>query len=123
MAELIAEPTVIRAAGTPTKVISEFVGRLATGTAGLSLAVMRSPSGWSEPGQRPDFDEYSVVIDGELLVETEQGAVAVLAGQAIHTCAGEWVRYSTPADGGAVYVSVCVPAFSAETVKRDGSQT
>ena len=119
MTEFIAAPNVIAAAGTPPKMISEFVGRVATGTADVSIAVMNSPEGWSEPGQRPGFDEYTVVIDGELAVESESGPLTVLAGQAIHTSAGEWVRYSTPAEGGARYVSVCVPAFSPESVHRD----
>ena len=119
MTELIAAPNVIVAAGTPPKTISEFVGRVATGTGDLSIAVMNSPKGWSEPGQRPDFDEYSVVIEGEVAVESEAGSLTVLAGQAVHTSAGEWVRYSTPAEGGARYISVCVPAFSPEIVHRD----
>jgi ethanolamine utilization protein EutQ (cupin superfamily) len=119
MTELIAAPNVIAAAGTPPKMISEFVGRVATGTSEVSIAVMNSPKGWSEPGQRPDFDEYTVVIDGELAVESESGPLTVSAGQAIHTSAGEWVRYSTPTEGGARYVSVCIPAFSPETVHRD----
>lgn len=121
MTELIAAPNVIAAAGTPPKTISEFVGRVATGTAELSIAVMNSPKGWSEPGQRPEFDEYTVVIEGELAVESEnvKGPLTILAGQAIHASAGEWVRYSTPAEGGARYVSVCVPAFSPGIVHRD----
>ncbi|MGH9062671.1 MAG: cupin domain-containing protein [Acidimicrobiales bacterium] len=119
MAELIPSPTVLHATGAPPKKISEFVGRLATGTTDVSVAVMDSPSGWSEPGQRPDFVEYTVVIEGEVLVEAENGSVTVSAGQAAHAPAGQWVRYSTPAGGGARYVSVCVPAFSPETVNRD----
>ena len=99
--------------------ISEFFGRLASDNKGVSVAIMNSPSGWSEPGQRPEFDEYSVVIDGEILVETENGPLTVSAGQAIHSAPGEWVRYSTPAQGGARYVSVCIPAFSPDTVHRD----
>jgi mannose-6-phosphate isomerase-like protein (cupin superfamily) len=121
MAELIALPTVLQAAGAPPKTISEFVGRLATGTAGVSVAIMASPSGWSEPGQRPDFDEYTVVIEGEVFVETRGGSFIVSAGQAARAPAGEWVRYSTPKIGGARYVAVCVPAFSPEAVHRDES--
>jgi mannose-6-phosphate isomerase-like protein (cupin superfamily) len=118
MARLISAPTVIEAAGTPSKTILEFAGRVATATAAVSIAVMHSPAGWSEPAQRPEFDEYSVVLDGVLTAETADGQFRVPAGQAIHIPAGEWVRYSTPA--GARYVSVCLPAFSPETVHRDG---
>lgn len=119
MAELISHPTVLRAAGAPPKMISEFVGRLTTGTERVSIAVMESPSGWAEPGQRPDFDEYMVVIEGEVVVDTEKGSITVLAGQAARAPAGEWVRYSTPHPDGARYVAVCVPAFSPEAVHRD----
>lgn len=119
MAELIPRPTVLQAAGEPPKTISEFVGRLATGTADVSVAIMESPCGWSEPGQRPDFDEYTIVIEGEVLVETRDGSITVSAGQASRAPAGQWVRYSTPKDGGARYVAVCVPAFSPEAVNRD----
>ena len=119
MTELIAAPVLIEAAGTPTKLISEFIGRVATGNAGVSIAVMNSPQGWAEPGQRPEFAEYTVVIDGELLVESSADSMTVSAGQATLAPAGEWVRYSSPAAGGARYVSVCIPAFSPETVHRD----
>lgn len=119
MTELIDTPTVLQAAGEPPKTISEFVGRLASGTAQVSVALMDSSPGWSEPGQRPEFDEYTVVTAGELLVQTEDGSLRVMAGQAVHATAGEWVRYSTPGQEGACYVSVCVPAFSPETVNRD----
>jgi mannose-6-phosphate isomerase-like protein (cupin superfamily) len=119
MTELIAKPILLEAAGVPTKLISEFFGRLASDNNEVSVAVMNSPAGWSEPGQRPEFDEYSVVIDGEILVESESGSLTVSAGQAVHAAAGEWVRYSTPAEGGARYVSVCIPAFSPGTVHRD----
>jgi quercetin dioxygenase-like cupin family protein len=117
LAKLISAPTVIEAAGTPAKTIHEFAGRVATKAAAVSIAVMHSPAGWSEPGQRPEFDEYSVVLDGVLVAQTAEGQVRVPAGQAIHVPAGEWVRYSTP--DGARYVSVCLPAFSPETVHRD----
>jgi mannose-6-phosphate isomerase-like protein (cupin superfamily) len=119
MAQLISAPIVIPSPGTPPKVISEFVGRVATQNGDVSVAVMESPTGWSEPGQRPEFDEYTVVVAGELRVETEAGALSVSKGQAVHVPAGEWVRYSTPAEGGAHYVSVCLPAFSPDTVHRD----
>ena len=117
MPRLIPAPTVVAAAGSLPKRIEEFVGRVNSGTAGLSIARMTSPAGWVEPGQTPDFDEYSLVLEGCLRVESADGAVDVVAGQAVHVAAGEWVRYSTPA--GASYVAVCVPAFSPETVHRD----
>lgn len=121
MAKLIPAPKIIPAVGAPPKKISEFVGHVASGTAAVSIAVMESPSGWSEPGQSPDFDEYTVVLDGEVVAETESGTLRAQAGQAIHSPAGEWIRYSTPGDAGARYVSVCVPAFSPDTVHRDDS--
>lgn len=119
MATLLSSPARVTAAGTPPKQILEFVGRVATGTAGVSVAIMESPTGWTEPSQRPDFDEYTVVLEGEVHVETDEGSVIVHAGEALHAGPGERVRYSTPAEGGARYVSVCVPAFSPETVHRD----
>jgi quercetin dioxygenase-like cupin family protein len=118
MATLI-EPIVVPSPGAPPKTIAEFVGRVSTRTDTCSVAVMESPAGWTEPGQRPAFDEYTVVLSGELTVETEAKTFVVRAGQGIVAPAGEWVRYATPADGGAHYVSVCVPAFSPETVNRD----
>jgi ethanolamine utilization protein EutQ (cupin superfamily) len=121
MARLIAAPTRIEAAGTPPKEIAEFVGRVNSGTDSVSVAMMRSPSGWAEPGQAPEFDEYTVVIDGELTVETSTETFVVPAGQAVHTPAGEWVRYSTPGPDGARYVAVCLPAFSPDTVHRDAA--
>jgi len=120
MIELISHPTVLHASGTPPKTISEFVGRLATGSDSVSVAVMDSPPGWAEPGQRPDFDEYTVVIEGEVVIDTELGPITVGTGQAARAPAGEWVRYSTPGGGGARYVAVCVPAFSPGAVHRDG---
>ena len=119
MPELIEQPTRVEAAGTPPKLIDEFVGRVNTGTESVSVARMRSPTGWSEPGQRPEFDEVTVVIAGMIRVEHEGGAIDVREGQAILTRAGEWIRYSTPEEGGAEYVAVCLPAFSPETVHRD----
>ena len=115
----IAKPTRIEAVGNIPKVIDEFVGRVNTGDERLSVARMRSPEGWKEPGQRPEFDEYTLVIDGALHVEHEGGRDDVRAGQAVLVRAGEWVRYSTPEPGGAHYVAICLPAFSPGTVHRD----
>jgi mannose-6-phosphate isomerase-like protein (cupin superfamily) len=117
MPELIESPVRVEAAGEPPKLIDEFAGRASGGEERLSVARMRSPAGWSEPGQRPEFDEYTVVLDGALRVESEDGVLEVRAGQAVLARAGQWVRYSTPA--GAEYIAVCVPAFSPETVHRD----
>ena len=117
MPELIAGPTRVEAAGEPPKLIDEFVGKVNTSEAGLSIARMRSPAGWAEPGQRPDFDEYTVVLNGALVVESEGGQLIVGAGQGVHARPGEWVRYSTP--DGAEYVSICLPAFTPDTVHRD----
>ena len=114
---LITEPVQMQAAGAVPTRIHEYVGRAAVGTDEVSIAHMRSPGGWSEPGQTPEFDEYTLVLDGMLSVEHRGGTVDVHAGQAVHTPAGEWVRYSTP--GGADYIAVCVPAFSPATVHRD----
>jgi len=109
----------IEAAGNKPKLIEEFFGRANSGDAGVSIARMRSPGGWVEPGQTPEFDEYTVVLKGMLRVETKSGVIDVHAGQAIHTTKGEWIRYSTPEADGAEYVAVCLPAFSMETVHRD----
>jgi quercetin dioxygenase-like cupin family protein len=119
MARIISKPTVIPAAGQPPKIIEEFFGRVNTATAAISIAKMTSPSGWREPGQTPAFDEYTVVLKGELQVETRYAVTQVAAGQAILINAGEWVRYSTPGPDGAEYIAVCLPAFSPETVHRD----
>jgi mannose-6-phosphate isomerase-like protein (cupin superfamily) len=119
MPNLIENPSRIEAAGTKNKLIDEYVGRANTGESRVSVAHMRSPEGWLEPGQRPEFDEYTVVLDGCLRVEHEGGGLDVRAGQAVLVRAGEWVRYSTPEAGGASYVAVCLPAFSPETVHRD----
>ncbi len=119
MPTLVAAPVVVPAAGTRPKLIEEYVGRVATGTSSVSIARMRSPAGWVEPGQRPEFDEFTVVLAGALRVESERGALEVRAGQAVRCAAGEWVRYSTP--DGAEYVSVCIPAFAPATVHRDGA--
>ena len=114
---LIDRATRVTAAGTKPKLIDEFVGVVNTDDPRLSIALMNSPAGWVEPGQRPEFDEYTLVLDGALEVEHEGGKLTVAAGQAVHTRPGEWVRYSTP--GGARYVAVCLPAFSPDTVHRD----
>jgi len=115
----IASPSVIAAAGNKPKIIEEFVGRVSSRTEGVSVARMRSPSGWVEPGQTPEFDEYTVVLRGTLRVTSRDGAIDVDAGQAVIAHAGEWVQYSTPGPDGAEYVAVCLPAFSMDTVHRD----
>jgi len=120
MPRFVEAPLVIEAAGTKPKLIEEFVGRPSTGSAAVSVARMRSPSGWEEPGQRPDFQEITVVLKGSLRVAFEGGHLDVAAGQAVITTPGEWVRYSTPHEEGAEYVAVCLPAFSMDSVHRDG---
>lgn len=117
MPRLIERPTRIEAAGNKPKSIDEFIGRVNSQDTALSVALMHSPEGWVEPGQRPEFDEYTVVLEGALRVEHEGGTIEVRAGQAVHTRPGEWVRYSTPQ--GARYVAICLPAFSPATVHRD----
>ena len=119
MPTLIPKPTLIEAAGTPPKRIEEFIGRVNSKTEAISIARMTSPSGWSEPGQTPEFDEYTIVLRGQLRVETKSGVLEVPAGQAIICQAGEWIRYSTPGPDGAEYIAVCLPAFSPGTVHRD----
>jgi mannose-6-phosphate isomerase-like protein (cupin superfamily) len=119
MPRLIAAPAVVAAAGTKPKKIEEFAGRVNSGHAGVSVARMTSPSGWREPGQRPEFEEITIVLRGMVRVEHEGGSIDVQAGQAIVTVPGEWVRYSTPGADGAEYVAVCLPAFSPDTVHRD----
>ena len=115
----IAKPTVIQAAGNKPKLIEEFVGRVNSSTYAVSIARMRSPGGWVEPGQTPEFDEYTVVLHGTLRVTTHSGSMDVHAGQAVLTPKGEWVQYSTPGAEGAEYVAICLPAFSMDTVHRD----
>lgn len=115
----IKAPTRIEAAGNKPKLIDEYIGRVNSGKSTLSVAHMRSPSGWKEPGQRPEFEEVTVVLRGMLHVEHESGAIDVSAGQAVITHPGEWVRYSTPGADGAEYIAICVPSFSPETVHRD----
>lgn len=119
MPTLIERPTVIQAAGNKPKLIREYAGRVNTKTAEVSVAHMQSPPGWVEPGQRPEFDEYTIVLKGALKVEHEGGALEVRAGQGVVTRRGEWVRYSTPGPDGAEYIAVCLPAFSPDTVHRD----
>jgi len=104
-------PSIVKAAGNKPKIIEEYVGRLNSQTSGLSIARMRSPDGWAEPGQIPEFDEYTVVLGGMLRVETRDGTIDVSAGEAVIMCAGEWVKYSTPQADGAEYLAVCLPAF------------
>jgi quercetin dioxygenase-like cupin family protein len=119
MPRLIQGPTVINAAGNKPKRIEEFAGHVNSGHSGVSVARMVSPQGWEEPGQRPDFEEITVVLRGLLRVEHDGGALEVRAGQAVVTLPGEWVRYSTPEPGGAEYIAVCTPAFTPSTVHRD----
>lgn len=115
----IVRPSIIDACGTTPKRIEEYIGRVNSGTDAVSIARMVSPPGWQEPGQRPAFDEYTVVLAGRLRVEAKNETVDVRAGEAVIAPAGEWVRYSTPKPEGAEYVAVCLPAFSPETVHRD----
>ena len=115
----IPSPTRIQAAGNKPKVIDEYVGRVNSGTSAVSIAHMRSPAGWVEPGQKPAFDEYTIVFRGCLRVEHEGGVLDVVAGQGVVARAGEWVRYSSPGPEGAEYVAVCLPAFSPDTVHRE----
>jgi mannose-6-phosphate isomerase-like protein (cupin superfamily) len=119
MPTLISGPTRVEAAGNKPKLIDEYVGRVNNAETRLSVAHMRSPGGWQEPGQRPEFDEYTLVLRGELVVESEGPTLTVLAGQAVLARAGEWVRYSTPGADGAEYIAVCLPAFAIDTVHRD----
>lgn len=119
MPTLIPQPTRIQAAGNKPKLIDEYIGRVNSKTSAASVAHMRSPGGWVEPGQTLDFDEFTVVLKGMLRVEHQGGSLDVHAGQAVVAHAGEWIRYSTPQEGGAEYIAVCLPAFSMETVHRD----
>ncbi len=119
MPRLVDAPTIVEAAGNKPKQIEEYIGRVNTETRDVSVARMKSPPGWVEPGQTPEFDEYTVVLDGTLRVESHDETVDVQAGQAIIARAGEWVRYSTPGEEGAEYVAVCLPAFTMEIVHRD----
>lgn len=119
MPRLIPNPTIIEPAGNKPKQIKEFVGRVNSGDANVSVARMNSPQGWVEPGQTPEFEEVSIVLSGMLNVEYTGGILQVRAGQAVVALPGEWVRYSTPETDGAEYIAVCIPAFSPDTVNRD----
>jgi len=119
MPTLIPQATRIQAAGSKPKLIDEYIGRVNSRTSGVSVAHMRSPQGWSEPGQSPDFDEFTIVLSGMVRVTHRGGQIDVRAGQAVVAHKGEWVQYSTPNEGGAEYIAVCLPAFSMETVHRD----
>ncbi len=119
MAKHIKSPTKIEAAGNKPKIIEEFIGRVNSGTSDLSIAKMQSPGGWIEPGQIPEFDEYTVVLRGLLKVDTKNESFEVREGEAIIINSGEWVRYSSPRQNGAEYIAVCLPAFSLDTVNRD----
>jgi mannose-6-phosphate isomerase-like protein (cupin superfamily) len=119
MALFIRNPVIIKAEGSPVKTIEEYVGRVNCGEKKISIARMISPPGWSEPGQKPEFDEYTIVLRGTLHVQMEDGEFNISSGQAVITRAGEWVRYSTPGSKGAEYIAVCLPAFSPDTVNRD----
>lgn len=119
MVQIIKKPTQIKAAGNKPKIIQEFIGLVNSDTIALSVARMKSPSGWVEPGQTPEFDEYTVVLKGALRVETKSGTWTVEEGQAVIVSRKEWVRYSTPGPDGAEYIAVCLPAFSPDIVHRD----
>jgi mannose-6-phosphate isomerase-like protein (cupin superfamily) len=119
MPTLIPQPTRITAVGNKPKLIDEYIGRVNSSTANVSVAHMRSPEGWQEPGQTPEFDEYTIVLKGALRVEHGEGNLEVREGQAIIARGGEWIRYSTPEPGGAEYIAVCLPGFSPDTVHRD----
>lgn len=119
MPTLISQPTRIQAVGNKPKLIDEYIGRANSTTSSVSIAHMRSPQGWSEPGQTPDFDEFTIVLKGTLRIAHNGGTLEVKAGQAVIAYAGEWIQYSTPGPDGAEYVAVCVPAFSMESVHRD----
>jgi mannose-6-phosphate isomerase-like protein (cupin superfamily) len=119
MPTIIKNPTKIEAAGNKPKIIEEFIGRVNSSNRQISIAKMQSPQGWEEPGQTPEFDEYTIVLEGMLRVETKGKTFDIKAGEAIITHKGEWIRYRTPESGGAEYIAVCLPAFSADTVHRD----
>ena len=119
MPTLIAKPTRVEAAGNKPKLIDEYIGRVNSATSATSIAHMRSPGGWQEPGQTPEFEEFTVVLRGTLRVEHRDGSIDVHAGQAVIAHSGEWVRYSTPGEEGAEYIAVCLPAFAMDTVHRD----
>ena len=119
MPTIIKSPAIVKAAGNKPKIIEEFIGRVNSGTETVSIAKMKSPGGWEEPGQKPEFDEYTVVLKGTLRVQTKNDSFDIKAGQAIISHKGEWIRYSSPQSEGAEYIAVCLPAFSPDTVHRD----
>lgn len=119
MPKILSSPSLIEASGNMPKVIEEFIGRVNSDTHAVSIARMKSPAGWIEPGQTPDFDEYTIVLRGFLRVATRTGTFDVTEGQALEVAKGEWVQYSSPGESGAEYISVCIPAFSAGAVHRD----
>jgi quercetin dioxygenase-like cupin family protein len=119
MAVLIKEPSLIKSAGNKVKIIQEFFGHVRSNTSEVSIARMKSPEGWVEPGQKPEFNEYTIVLKGKLKITTNNEELVVSEGEGIMTAKGEWVQYSTPFDGGAEYIAVCLPAFSPDLVKRD----
>jgi mannose-6-phosphate isomerase-like protein (cupin superfamily) len=119
MPTLVAQPTRISAAGTKPRLIDEYIGRVNSQTTGVSVAHMRSPQGWEEPGQTPEFEEFTLVLKGMVRVRHKSGQLDVVPGQAVIAHRGEWIQYSTPAEGGAEYIAVCLPAFSMDTVHRD----
>jgi mannose-6-phosphate isomerase-like protein (cupin superfamily) len=119
MSSLIPSPSIVKAAGNKPKVIEEFIGSVNSGTSNVSIARMKSPCGWTEPGQTPEFDEYTVVLHGLLRVSTKSGTIDIASGQAFIANRREWIQYSTPETGGAEYISVCIPAFLSENVYRD----
>ena len=121
MPRIIKSPSVIKAAGNTPKIIQEFVGRVNSREHSVSIARMKSPVGWEEPGQKPEFTEYTLVLSGSVRIRSAEGIVDVRAGEVVITQPGEWVQYSTPEAPGAEYIAVCVPAFSVETVHRDGT--
>jgi mannose-6-phosphate isomerase-like protein (cupin superfamily) len=119
MIKLIESPSIVKAAGTKEKIIEEFFGRVNSNNSGISIARMNSPEGWEEPGQKPEFDEYTIVLKGTLLIKTSNKEFKLTNGQGILIGKNEWVQYSTPFEGGAEYIAVCLPAFSPDTVHRD----
>jgi quercetin dioxygenase-like cupin family protein len=119
MALLIKSPSIVKAAGTKEKIIKEYFGNVNSKTSELSIAMMNSPEGWEEPGQTPEFAEYTIVLKGKLKLTTRKEEIILSEGEAVMTKKGEWIKYSTPFKGGAEYVAVCQPAFSPSTVHRD----
>ncbi len=115
----IKHPSIIKAAGNKPKIIEEFIGRVNSDNSAISIAKMTSPSGWVEPGQQPEFDEYTIVLEGMLRVTSREGFIDINAGEAVHVPKGEWIQYSTPGQDGAQYLAICLPAFSLESVHRD----